>query len=229
MDVRLRGLRWFGMWRHKKVLKELKKIWLREKDFELRAAAAEGLANQVPFANDAGKAIVKGLVSMEKLASRDEPEGEEAMLQVLEAKALVAGIKALADLEYAKAWKETKGFIEHPDDDVAGAMMTRAVASRSTAPSPSSSSGSTTTRTACSWAGGSVRVDTGAAGNKDQRTRPRRSGRRSTAAAPKKARPAAWEKMIEALEMITGEKFEKSEELKEWMKENKVLLRKHGV
>ena len=79
-----------------------------------------------------------------------------------------------------------------------------------------------------SWSGGSVRVDTGAAGNKDAKAakakwKAKYGGRK------KKARPGAWEKLIQSLEMITGEKFEKPEELKQWMKDNKALMRKHGA
>ena len=44
MDKRLRILKWYGMHMHKEVLKTLKKIFLTEKNVELQAMAAEGLA-----------------------------------------------------------------------------------------------------------------------------------------------------------------------------------------
>ena len=71
-------------------------------------------------------------------------------------------------------------------------------------------------------------VDTGAAGNTDAKAA-KAKWKAKYGGRTKKARPVAWEALIQSLEMITGEKFEKPDELKEWMKENKVLLRKHGV
>ena len=79
-----------------------------------------------------------------------------------------------------------------------------------------------------SWSGGSVRVDTGAAGNKDAKAA-KAKWKAKFGGRAKKARPLVWEKMVEALELITGEEFAKPEQLEKWMKDNKLLLRKHGV
>ena len=42
IDRRMQALRYFGSWRHKSVLKELKKIWRREKQLELLALVPAG-------------------------------------------------------------------------------------------------------------------------------------------------------------------------------------------
>jgi len=228
IDHRIQILRWFGMWKHKKVLKELKKIWLKEKDFELKAVAADGLGNQDPFKKDAGKVLVQGLGMYEKLASREDPEGEEALQQVLEAKALVSGIRAVGKLGYKDGWKEMKSFIDHYDDGVAGEMMITCGHLKEYRALKILLEWFNYYPNGYEFSGGSVRVDTGAAGTADQRAakakwKAKYGGRK------KKARPGAWEKLIQSLEMITGVKFEKPAELKKWMKDNKVLMRKHGA
>lgn len=228
IDDRIRILRWFGQWRHKTVLKQLKKIWLKDKEMELRAAAAEGLGHQTPFAKKAGKVLMQGLVKMKDLASREDPEGEDELAQTLEARALVAAIKAVGDLGYRDGWKELKRFIDHYHDDVAGEMMLTCGRLKEYRALPILLEWFNFYPDGYSWSGGSVRVDTGAAGNKDAKAakakwKAKYGGRK------RKARPAAWDHLIAALEMITGVKFEKAEELKEWMKEHKTLLRKHGA
>ena len=79
-----------------------------------------------------------------------------------------------------------------------------------------------------SWSGGSVRVDTGAAGNKDAKAA-KAKWKAKYGARARKARPKAHEAMKKALKSITGEDFEKPKQLKQWMDENKVMLKKHGV
>jgi len=228
MDTRIRILRWFGMWRHKKVLRELKKIWLKEDDYELRAVAAEGLGRQTPYAKQAGKELAKGLDQMKKLASREDPEGEELLAQTLEARALIAGLKAVGELGYKDGWDVLKDFIDHYDDGVAAEMMLTCGRLKEYRALPILLEWFNFYPDGYSYAGGSVSVDTGAAGNEDQKAAKAKwkakYGRRK-----KKARPAAWDALIQSLEMITGVKFEKPEELKQWMDDNKVLLRKHGV
>lgn len=228
MDTRIRILRWFGMWRHKKVLRELKGIWLKEDDYELRAVAAEGLGRQTPFAKKAGKELVKGLEQMKKLASREDPEGEELLAQTLEARALIAGIKAVGELGYKDGWDDLKIFIDHYDDGVAAEMMLTCGRLKEYRALPILLEWFNFYPDGYSWAGGSVTVDTGAAGNEDQKAA-KAKWKAKYGSRKKKARPGAWDALIQSLEMITGVKFEKPEELKQWMDDNKLLLRKHGV
>ena len=228
MDHRIQITRWLGHWRHKKVLKKLKSIWLKDPEMELRAVAAEGLGNQTPFTKDAGKTLVKGLVQMKNLASREDPEGADELAQALEAKALASGIKAVGDLGYKKAWEELKGFIDHYHDDVAAEMMLTCGRLKEYRALPVLLEWFNFYPDGYSWAGGSVRVDTGAAGNKDAKAA-KAKWKAKYGSRKRKARPAAWDALIQALEMITGEKFETADELKQWMRDNRALLRRHGV
>ena len=231
MDKRLRILKWYGMYMHKDVLKRLKKLWLKSKDVEIQAAAAEGLGNQAPFPKDATKALMEGLRKYEDYASRPEPEGDEELQQELEAKALANALRSLAKLDIKpdkKGWKMIKGLIDHNHDDVCIAMLEWC--------------GKTTEWRSLdmilewfefypdgySWSGGSVRVDTGAAGNKDAKAAKAKYKAKYGGRA-KKGRPAAHAAMKKALLDITGQKFEKPDELKAWMKENKALLKKNGA
>ena len=228
MDDRIQILRWFGMWRHKKVLRELKSIWLKEADYELRAVAAEGLARQSPYAKKSGKYLIEGLGKMTKMASREDPEGDELLAQTLEARAIVAGIKAVGELGYKDGWDTLKVYIDHYDDGVAAQMMLTCGQLKEYRALPILLEWFNFYPDGYSYSGGSVTVDTGAAGNEDAKAA-KAKWKAKYGSRKKKARPAAWEALIQALEMITGQKFEKPDELKDWMKENKVLLRKHGV
>ena len=79
-----------------------------------------------------------------------------------------------------------------------------------------------------SWGGGSVSVDTGAAGNEDS-VAAKAKWRAKYGGRARKARPNAFEKLVQSLEMITGTKFGKPDELKQWMEDNKLLLRRNGA
>ena len=228
VDDQIQILRWFGMWRHKKVLRELKKIWLKDKDYELRAVAAEGMGKQSPYAKKSGKYLIDGLDKMTRMASREDPEGDELLEQTLESRAIVAGIKAVGALGYKDGWDTLKVYIDHYDDNVAIAMMLTCGRLKEYRALPILLEWFNFYPDGYSYAGGSVKVDTGAAGNADAKAakakwKAKYGGRK------KKARPAAWEALIQSLEMITGEKFTKPAELKDWMNKNKLLLRKHGV
>jgi len=227
MDDRIQILRWFGMWRHKKVLRELKSIWLKEADYELRAVAAEGLARQTPFLKKSGKVLVDGLSKMIKLASREDPEDDELLAQTLEARAIVAGIKAVGVLGYRDGWDVLRKYIDHYDDGVAAEMMLTCGRLKEYRALALLLEWFNYYPDGASFAGGSVTVDTGAEGNADAKAA-KAKWKAKYGSRKKKARPAAWDAMIESLRLITGETFAKPEELKAWMKANKQLIRKHG-
>lgn len=228
VEDQIKILRWLGMWRHKKVLRELKKIWLKEKDYELRAVAAAGLGQQSPYAKKSGKYLTDGLGKMTRLGSREDPEGDELLQQTLEVRAIVAGIKAVGTLGYKDGWDTLKVYIDHYEDAVAIEMMLTCGRLKEYRALPILLEWFNFYPDGYSYAGGSVTVDTGAAGNEDAKAA-KAKWKAKYGARKKKARPMAWEALIQSLEMITGEKFEKPVELKDWMKKNKVLLRKHGV
>jgi hypothetical protein len=228
MDVRIRAVRTFGRWRHKKVMKELKRIFEREENLELKAAAAEGLGQQTPFAKAAGEILVRGLEKMEGFASRQDPEGDDLLLQTLESRVLVAAIRAVGDLGHKAGFDDMKGFLEHHDDDVAGELMLTWGKLKEYRALELLLEWFNFYPDGHSWGGGSVTVDTGAAGNEDAvaakaKWRARYGGR------ARKARPNAFEKLVQSLEMITGVKFEKPAELEQWMEDNEQLMRRHGA
>ncbi len=228
IDKRMQVLRWFGQWRHKKVLRELKKIWRKEKQLELLAVAAEGLGNQTPFAREAGKALVQGLEDRDDWASREDPEGDEEIQQKLETRVLVQGLRAIGNLGYRDGWDDIKSFIDHDNDDVAAEMMLVCGRMKEYRALPMILEWFNYYPDGYSWSGGGVKVDTGASGNKD-RTAAKAKWKAKYGRRKKKARPLVWDKMVEAVEMLTGEKMSKPDELKAWMDEHERFLKKHGV
>lgn len=74
-----------------------------------------------------------------------------------------------------------------------------------------------------STAGVNVRVDTGAAGTKDQREAERR-GRSKMRKAKTNRRAGGVAAVTNAIEKITGEKFDYSDKFSEWLKENEKRL-----
>ena len=232
MDVRLRILKWYGMYMHKDVLKRLKKIWLKEKNVELQAAAAEGLGNQLPHAKLALRALLDGIDKYEEYGSRNDPQEEEDELQnELEARALANAVRGLGKLDVKldkKSWKMIRGLIDHPHDQVAIAMLEYCGAAQEWRALDVILPWFEFYPDGYSWSGGSVKVDTGAAGNKDAKAAKAKFHAKYGGRA-KKSRPAAHAAMRKALKDITGKEFEKPEDLKAWMKENKQLLKKNGA
>jgi hypothetical protein len=150
------------------------------------------------------------------------------LLQRLESNVLVAAIRAAGDLGYSQGWDDLKRFIDHPSDDVAGEMMLTCGKWKEYRALAILLEWFNFYPDGYSWSGGSVSVDTGAAGGADAAAA-KAKWRAKFGARARKARPNAYEKLIQSLEMITGQKFEKPEELKQWMEDNKVLLRRHGA
>ena len=232
MDKRLRILKWYGMYMHKDVLKKLKKIWLKDRNVELQAAAAAGLGNQLHDPKGATSALMQGIEKYEKYASRKNTDTEdEELAQELEARALSTAIASLGKLGRKpdkKGWKLIKGLIDHNHDDVAIAMLNWCGTTKEWRSLKIILEWFEFYPDGYSWSGGSVTVDTGAAGNKDAKAAKAKFMAKYGGRA-KKARPKAHDAMKKALLDITGEKFEKPEELKAWMKENKLLLKKNGA
>jgi hypothetical protein len=228
MDDRILAVRNLGRWIHKDVLKVLEGIFRRDRSLELRAAAAMGLGNQTPFARKAGRTLVRGLQRMEDFATREEPEGDEELEQRLEADVLVQALTAIGNLGYKDAWDDIEHFIGHPHDDVAAAMMLACGQMKEYRALKPILEWFNFYPDGHSWTGGSVRVDTGAAGNRDARAA-RAKWMSLYGGRARRARPRVWEQMVEAVEMLTGEEMSKPEELEAWMEENEQLLRRHGA
>ena len=228
LDDRIQILRWLGRHRHKDVAKALEKIWLHEKNLELVAVAGEGLGYQVSTPKRAGKALFKGLIKNKKLAGKSPVTDEERMQEDLEASVLVNGIKSIGKLGFKADWKKMRGFIDHNNDDVAIAMIDLCATQKEYRAMPIIYEWFGHYPDGVSWSGGSVKVDTGAAGNKD-RNAAKAKFKAKYGGRAKKARPDAFAAMVSCVKVLTGQEIKKREELKAWMDENKVFLKKHGV
>ncbi len=231
MDKRLRILDWYGRHRHKTVLKDLSKLYLKDKNVEIQAMAAQGLGFQLQDPRKASSYLMQGIKKYEDYGSRDEPDGDEEVLNENEAAVLANSLTSLGQLGVKpdkKGFKLIKGLIDHNHDSVAIAMLHWCGATKEYRALPMILEWFNFYPDGHSWSGGSVRVDTGAAGNKDAKAAKAKYkakyGKRA-----KKARPQAHEAMKKALKEITGEDFEKPKQLKQWMDENKQLLKKHGA
>ncbi len=231
MDKRLHILKWYGMHMHNDVLKKLSKIYLKEKNLELQARAAEGLGNQLHNPKKASGYLMQGLEKFKKYASREDPTEEEETPQELEATVLATSFVSLAKLDVKpdkKGWKMIKKLIDHNHDEIAIAMLNWCGATKEWRSLPMILEWFNFYPDGYSWSGGSVKVDTGAAGNKDAKAAKAKFNAKYGGRA-KKARPKAHAAMRKALKSITGLEFEKPEELKKWMKDNKVMLKRKGM
>lgn len=228
MDDRLRILKWLGMHRHKKVISRLKKVWLKEKDLELVAAAGSAFQYQTSHPKDATKLLLQGLDKYRKLAGKSPTTEQERMQEDLEASVLVNALKSYETLGRPIDWKKMKGFIDHNSDDVAIAMIKLCEQRKEWKALPVIYEWFHHYPDGVSWSGGTVKVDTGAAGNKDANAA-KAKWKAKYGSRAKKARPNAFKAMVECVQSLTGEKIEKRDQLKEWMKENKDFLKRQGV
>lgn len=231
MGKRVRILRWYGLYMHKDVLKRLRKILLKEKNPELQALAATGVGNQLPYAKKASRTLLEAIDKYKQYAGRNMPEDTEEILQAHEAAVLVNALVGLGKLGIKpdkKNWKMIRNLINHNHDAVAVAMLEWVGTTKEWRALPMILSWFEFYPDGYSWSGGSVKVDTGAAGGADAAAAKAKFNAKYGGRA-KKSRPAAHAAMKQALFDITGLKFETSKELKDWMKENKALLKKKGV
>jgi hypothetical protein len=229
LEARIRALRTLGRWRHKEVLKELKRVLGKEPDLELKAVAAEGLGQQSCFAPEAGRALADFLKANEGWARLpDAPAPAQEQRTAYEARVLVSCWASVGLLGWKEPWKEWKGYIDHDHDDVASAAIAafgRLVEYRAL---PALLDWFNIYPDGVSWEGGSVRVDTGAAGDKDAKAA-QAAWKAKFGGRAKKARPAVVDALLRAVRDITGQQFDKPAQLKQWMDDNKALLKKHGV
>lgn len=229
LEKRLRALRALGRWRHKEVLKELKRVLGKEDDLELKAVAAEGLGHQLAVPAEAGRALADFLKVQASWASKPDTQSPEEQQRVAdEARVLVACWNSVGALGWKDAWKEWKDYMDHEHDDVASASITAFGRIKEYRALPGLLEWFNIYPDGVSWEGGSVRVDTGAAGDKDQKAA-QAAWKAKYGGRAKKARPAVVDALLRAVREITGQEFTKPAQLKQWMDDNKALLKKHGV
>ena len=236
IDRRMRILRWLGMHRHKLVLKRLKTIVIKEKDGEVQAVAAEGFQHQISEAKSAIKIVQAALEKFRKYGSRIDPDTLELQARNNEeAQVLVNLIHSLAALRpYGPKPHKNDGFkdlqklIDHDNDDVAVAMFEYVEKVKEYRALPKILEWFHFYPDGTSWAGASASVDTGTAGNKDQKAAKSKAVSKANSRR-KKVRPAAWAAMSKTVQALTGKEMKKPAELKDWMDENKLMLKKHGL
>ncbi len=228
MDKRLRILKWLGMHRHKKVQSQLRKIYLNEQNVELKAMAAQGLGNQLSEASAATKTLLQGLKNFKNYGNKTPSTPEEAAEIDLEAAVLVCAIEAVGKLAFKKSWDQVKDFIDHNHDDVAIVTIKLCGEHMEYRSLKIILEWFHFYPDGLSWSGGTVKVDTGAAGNRDANAA-KAKWKAKYGSRAKKARPKAFEAMMNTVKQITGVEMKKAEELKAWIEENKLLLKKHGA
>ena len=236
VDRKIRILRWIGHYRHPSVLKKLKKIVMTEKDAEIQAVAAEGFGNQISIAKDANKVVKAALQKFRKFGSREDPKTPELIgRNNEEAQVLVRLLESLAKLypydtrrHKNDGFKDLIKFIDHNSDDVACAMFEYIGTTKEYRSLPRVLEWFNFYPDGYSWAGASAKVDTGTAGSADQKAAKAKALGKA-GARRKKIRPAAWQAMSDAVKELTGKEMKKPKELKDWMSDNKILLKKHGL
>ena len=204
IDIKLDALVRLGKCVHKDVTATLLKLLFKDPDSHVQAEAAKGLGYQVPFAEVIGRKVVKIL------------EDDDADPKILRELVLTIG-----RLDYRRCWEQIIDLIPHDDDQVVVAVFKvlgdwkelRGLREMEEFWSAYPSEGS--------WSTGSVTVDTGAAGSADAvaakaKWMAKYGGRRK-----QRARPECVKALKAAVLLITGEKLEKSEELRRWRSDHK--------
>ncbi len=229
LGKQLAALRSLGRWRHKEVLKELRRVLLREADLELKSAAADGFQHQLSHAPEAARTLAEALKAWEKWATDVDAQDPKVKERVrYEANVLASCWGSVGALGWKEAWKDWKGYVDHAHDDVASAAIRAFGALKEYRVLPQLHEWFAIYPDGVSWSGGSVSVDTGASGNTDQKAAEAK-WRAKFGNRAKKARPRVVDALLKALKDITGQEFEKPDQLERWMDENKALLKKHGV
>ena len=236
VDQQLSTLQWIGRYRHKKVLKTLKKILFRHKNLELRAMAAQGIGNQFSEAKSARKSLNEAVKKFKRYGSRANPEDDEIeAINNEEAQILVACIDSLRKLHphaprrhKRDGWDDLAPMIDHRSDAVAVAMFRYCGATKELRGLKRIVAWFNYYPDGYSWAGASATVDTGAAGTADADAA-RSAVQGMMAGRVKKARPDAHAEMVKCVKELTGKDMKDPKELVAWMKANKQMLKRAGA
>jgi hypothetical protein len=203
IDFKLKAVKSFAKVQHPSIAGELMKL-LKDKDANVRAAAADGLGNQHSSASKVGGKLRKLLED-----SEDDP------------KLQLACVRAIGSLGYAKAMDEMEDLIDHEDDDIVSGVFD--VYGRH-------AEDSAMKKMLLWWEmypdekefkNVSVNVDTGTAGGGDQRAA--ESKGKSMLAAQKawRYRPKCTKSLRAALENITGKSFRLPGDLRDYLDDPK--------
>jgi len=193
---------------HKDVMKRLVTVLYKDPDPYVKAAAAAGLSNQVPYAKEIGRKVTRIL------------EDDDADPKVLKELVLTVG-----KLDYRKAWEQLADLIAHEDDKVVIAVFNvfgkwkelRAHRQILNFWQMYPEDGR--------WATGTVNVDTGTSGDGDQRAAKRKWMAKYGNKAKQRPRPDCVKALKAAVLKMTTEELKKPAEFRAWLKVNKLKIK----
>ncbi len=206
IEYKLTAVRRFAAVQHPKVAKDLIRL-LREDDEHVRAAAITGLAKQPTSVRTIGTNLIKLIDS----SGMDEAHS----------RAVTAAVMTIGELHIEKATDELRYLVDHPDDGVVSAVF--------------SVWGKWKHEDAIrdmygffdrypdekSFATGTVKVDTGAAGSADANAAKAKWKSKYGGQSGWRPRPECTKALIAALKEITGYGFRRPEDLKDYLDDPK--------
>lgn len=201
IDFKLEAIQQYAKTQHPTIAKKLLKL-MKDKDEHVRAEAATGLGLQLSYAKKAGPKLVKFANEKE-----ESPKGVRR------------AVLSIGRLEYRKADKDLKKLIHHVDDGVVAAVFEVYGMWKSDLAIREMLDFFTKYPDEKSFATGTVTVDTGAAGNEDQKAaqakwKAKYGGQRNW-----RPRPECTRALVAALKEITGYGFRRPEDLKRYIDE----------
>jgi HEAT repeat protein len=185
-------------------MKDLMKILHRDPDPHVRAAAARALGNQIPFA----KEVARGLLPL--------LEDDDTDAKILEALVLTLG-----KLEWTRDWEAICDLITHDDDGVVIACFEVLGKWKELRAWREIQIFWDTYPEDGKFATGGVTVDTGAAGDTDQRAAKAKWKAKYGNKAKQRPRPECVQALKRAVKEMTGEELEKPAEFRVWCSDNK--------
>ena len=209
IDFKLRAVQRFAAVQHKTIAKDLLKL-LKDDDLHVRAAVAEGLGNQLTSARTVGTRLAKLI---------DDAANDEA-----EAKVVAAAVKAIGRLDWRKADEELRLLLDHPDDTVVSNVFAVWGAWKHEDALRDMYEFFERYPDEKSFKTGTVRVDTGTAGNADAKAAKAKWKAKYGGQAGWRPRPECTKALVAALKEITGMGFRRPEDLKEYLDDPKAYV-----
>ena len=201
IDFKLEAIQQYAKTQHPTIAKHLVKL-MKSKDEHVRAEAAVGLGRQLSYAKKAGPKLVK--------FANEKDESP---------KAVRGAVLAIGKLEYKKADGDLKKLIHHVDDGVVAGVFEVYGMWKSDLAIREMLDFFTKYPDEKSFATGTVTVDTGAAGNEDQKAAQAKWKAKYGGQRNRRPRPDCTRALIAALKEITGYGFRRPEDLKRYIDE----------
>jgi hypothetical protein len=209
IDFKIDAVLRFAKCVHKTVMERLLKIVFKEKDPFIRAEALLGLGNQVPYKDKFAKKLKRLF---------DEKQLDPMILTAL--------VKTLGKLKHTKYWEEIAKLTEHWDDDLVVACFDVIGEWKELRAHRQIQNFWNTYPEEGKWVTGSVTVDTGAAGDVDQRAAEAAWRAKYGNKNRYRARAECVRALKRAVKEITGQDLKKPAEFREWCSKNRAALNK---